>query len=87
MGRVEKRMYRRAKGRSRLKRLLLALSAVVIVLGLALRGQRGSLDAQHVPNPTPTPVTRSFDETVLTREIALEPVEWFAIQTGIYSTQ
>ncbi|MBE5803790.1 MAG: hypothetical protein E7316_04685 [Clostridiales bacterium] len=87
MGRVEKRMYRRARGQALLRRALVAAILAVIALGVAVRLKGGSgLDAQHVPAPTPTPVTSAYDETVETREVTLPEECWYAIQTGIYST-
>lgn len=88
MGRVERRMYQRARGRKRLRRVLLLCIVAVIALGVWLRwkGQNG-LEMEPVPRPTNTPVTASFDETVETREITLESQTWYAIQTGIYSTR
>lgn len=87
MGRVEKKMYRRARGQALLRRVLVICILLVIALGVALRLKgSGSLEAQHVPAPTPTPVASAYDETVETREVMLEEEGWYAIQTGIYST-
>lgn len=87
MGRVEKKMYRRARGQALLRRVLVAGILILIVLGVAVRRRsNGSLETQHVPSPTPTPVAAAYDETVETREVALDEVQWYAIQTGIYST-
>lgn len=87
MGRVEKKMYRRARGQAFLRRALVVGILILIALGVIVR-QKGAdgLKAQHVPAPTPTPVTAAYDETVESREITLEEVQWYAIQTGIYST-
>lgn len=88
MGRVERRMYQRAKGRKNAKRVMLCSIAAVVLLGLWIRWQgQDGLEMEHVPQPTNTPVTVAFDETVETREITLESQTWYAIQTGIYSTQ
>lgn len=87
MGRVEKKMYRRARGQALLRRALVAGILILIVLGVAVRRRNaGSLETQHVPAPTSTPVAAAYDETVETREVALDAVQWYAIQTGIYST-
>lgn len=81
-------MYRRARGQAFLRRAMLVCIAAVIVLGLAVRRSgQGSLSTEHVPEPTTTPVPLAFDETVETREVTLEEQSWYAIQTGIYSTQ
>lgn len=88
MGRVEKKMYRRARGQAALRRVLMICILAVIALGVAVRRQGADgLDTQHVPQPTNTPVAKAYDETVETREVTLEAQSWFAIQTGIYSTQ
>lgn len=88
MGRVERRMYKRAKSRRMLRYVLLGGTVAVILLGLwARRMERGSIGVQPVPQPTVTPVTVAFDETMDTRQITLEEHTWYAIQTGIYSTR
>ena len=88
MGRVEKRMYRRARGQALARRVLLFLTALVVAAGLASRLQGGrGLQVQAVSDPTPTPVSPAFDETAETREIALARETWYAIQTGIFTTQ
>lgn len=88
MGRVERRMYRRMRGQAAMRRLMLFLTAVVVLAGLAshLTG-RQSVRVEGVTPPTPTPVTAAFDETVNTREITLPAGAWYAIQTGVYSTR
>ncbi len=88
MGRMERRMYRRMRGQAAMRRLLLFLTAVVVLAGLAshLTG-RQSVRVEGVTPPTPTPVTAAFDETVTSREITLPAITWYAIQTGVYSTQ
>lgn len=88
MGRVEKRMYRRARGQAAMRRGLVIGTAAMIALGLVIRhGGRAALTAQHMMAPTATPVTAAYDETVETREITLPEDSWYAIQTGIYSTR
>ena len=88
MGRVEKRMYRRARGQALLRRTLLFLTALIITAGLASRAQSGrGLQAQAVVQPTQTPVAPAFDETAETREITLGQETWYAIQTGIFTSQ
>jgi len=87
MGRVEKRMYRRARGQAALRRVLVIGTAAMIVLGFILRlNSGGNITAQHLPAPTATPVTAAYDETVETREVTLPGENWYAIQTGLYST-
>ena len=49
VGRVEKRMYRRARGQALLRRALLFLTALIIAAGLASRVQSGrGLQAEAV---------------------------------------
>ena len=87
MGRVEKKMYRRARGQALLRRGLVICILLVIGLGVAVRLKgEDRLSAEHVPAPTPTPVTSAYDETVETRQVTLQQESWYAIQTGIYST-
>lgn len=88
MGRVEKRMYRRARGKSLLRKLLAAGVLAMVALGIAVRQQvQVGLNADYLPTPTATPIAAAYDETVEARQIALEEVSWYAIQIGIYSTQ
>lgn len=71
-----------------LRRTLLLLTAAAVLAGLAshLPGADG-FSAQPLSEPTATPVTAAFDETVTTREVSLPAQTWFAIQTGVYSTE
>ncbi|MGN0746818.1 MAG: SPOR domain-containing protein, partial [Aristaeellaceae bacterium] len=69
-------------------RLLLFLTAMVVLAGVASHFTgRASITATPLPEPTATPVTAAFDETVTTREVALPQSMWYAIQTGVYSTR
>lgn len=87
MGRVENRMYKRARGQALLRKALVFGILCIVGLGLLVRSRsRETLQAQHLPKPTATPVASAYDETVTSREVALEEVSWYAIQTGIYST-
>lgn len=86
MRRMERRMYR--QGQAVTRRILLTLTAAVVLLGLLTRMKdRQSLMAETIPSPTTTPVARSYDETVETREVTLPEDCWHAIQTGVFSTQ
>lgn len=88
MGRVERRMYRRARGQAVLRRVLAAGIVLLAALAVAVRQKSADgLQTDYLPQPTATPVASAYDETVETREISLEEVQWFAIQTGIYSTE
>jgi len=88
MGRVEKRMDRRLRGRERIRRILTALTLLVVALGLFLRfGRDAGFSARPLAQPTATPVAAAFDETVVTREVAMDAQVWYAIQTGLFSTK
>lgn len=88
MSRGQKRRYRRERGQVMLRRLLLFLTAMVTLAGVASHFTgRESITATPLPAPTATPVTAAFDETVTTREVALPQDMWYAIQTGVYSTR
>lgn len=86
MARVERRVYRR---RRRRRRMLLAVVAALLGVGAVVwyAAQGGGLMAERLTEPSPTPVTASFDRTVSTREVTLPEVTWYAIQTGVFSTQ
>lgn len=88
MGRVEKRMYCRRRGQRRLCRMLMAATIAVVALGLTLRGgnSRG-FSAGRVAEPAPTAAASAFDESPVSREVALDAQSWYAIQTGIFSTR
>lgn len=49
-------------------------------------GRRPLLQAERLSQPTATPVTSAYDQTVETREITLPQETWYAIQTGVFST-
>lgn len=87
MGRVERRRYRRRMTQAAAARTLLVLTAAVIVCGLISRTRGGSLQVDRLTAPTATPVASSFDETPVTRDLVLDEERWYAIQTGVYSTQ
>ena len=87
MRRMERRMYRVKRGQALARRALLAVAVIAVAAGLLARVKGGGFTAQPVTEPTPTPLTASFDETVETREIALPGETWYAIQTGVFSTR
>lgn len=88
MSRVQRRMYKRARGQAMLRRAALLFTAVMIIAGLAGRLRGGhDMSAKPLLKPTPTPVTLGFDETVTSREVALEKLTWYGLQTGIFSTK
>lgn len=87
MGRVETRMYRRKKQRSKLVRRTTLI--LVLLLGAVLLWRRfpSALVIERLTEPTATPVTSAFDQTVETREVTLVKETWYAIQTGVFSTE
>ncbi len=87
MGRVETRMYKRKRQRSRAFRvtvLLCLLGAAILLAGKRL--PKGFI-TELISVPTPTPVTSAYDQAVDTREVTLAEETWYAIQTGVFSTQ
>lgn len=85
MAHVERRMYRRQR---RARRRLAGVIAVIACAGALIwwTGRRPLMQAERLALPTATPVTAAFDQTIATREITLEEETWFAIQTGVFST-
>lgn len=88
MGRVEQRLYRRRKKRAHLLRLLTALLLMAggVTIMLWLGGEKG-LVTQRMAAPTSTPIARAWDQSVQTREVTLPEACWYAIQTGVFSTE
>ena len=87
MGRVEMRMYKRRQKRAKmLRRLLLGLLATTAVI-LLWRKLPGGFVAEHIASPTATPLTAAFDKTIESREVTLMAETWYAIQTGVFSTE
>ncbi len=87
MGRVETRMYKRKRQRSKVIRvmvLLCLLGAAGLLAGKRL--PRGFM-TELISLPTSTPVTSAYDQTAETREVTLAEETWYAIQTGVFSTQ
>lgn len=88
MGRVEQRLYRRRKKRAHLYRMLIMLAMLgVIVVVMSHLGGGHSFSFQHLADPTATPVSKAWDQTVETREVLLPQTSWYAIQTGVFSTE
>lgn len=87
MGRVERRRFRRRRRRTT-TRILLSLSVLVIALGLYQRtGAQDGLNVSRVAQPTATPLSPAYDETVIEREVTLPETTWYALQTGIFSDE
>lgn len=87
MGRVETRMYKRKKQRAKTYRRVIILFLLGCAALLLWRGRYVPFIAERIGLPTPTPVTSTYDQTVETREVTLAEENWYAIQTGVFSTQ
>lgn len=87
MSRAQRKMYRRGRGQVLLRRVLLFLTALIVLAGLATRLKDGGLQMEPLHAPTPTPITAGFDETVETREITLAAETWYGLQTGLFSSR
>ena len=87
MGRVETRMYRRRRKRAKSFRMMILLLLIGMAIALVVRQLPEGFISERIALPTPTPVTSSFEQTVETREVTLSAETWYAIQTGVFSTQ
>lgn len=86
MGRVETRMYRRRQKRARWRRWIVIILLLAGVGVLLWRGGQASFMTDYIGLASPTPGA-AFDRTVGTREVTLQSETWYAIQTGVFSTQ
>lgn len=84
MGRVERRIYRRRRKRRR--RMAVVLVLLVLAGGGWLLWRGGGFGAEVIRPEEPAEKT-GFDRTVETREVTLTAETWYAIQTGVFSTQ
>lgn len=87
MGRVETRMYKRKRSRAKAVRRIVLLMLLVSAALLIWRSLPDSFISEKIGQPSPTPVTSAFDQTVETREVTLPAETWYAIQTGVFSTE
>lgn len=88
MARTAGRIYRRRKRRARLwRRGILAILAVMAAAVLLLTRRSPLMQAERLDAPTFTPVTQAYDQQVESREITLPEETWYAIQTGVFSTE
>lgn len=87
MGRVETRIYRQKQRKARWRRWLLGAGVVAGLAALLWRGGQASFATDYIGLPASTPLVNSFDRTVDTREVTLKAETWYAIQTGVFSTQ
>lgn len=88
MGRVERRVYRRKLARRRCMRTVVLLVLIAVAVA-AMLGQerRARLSAEAIAQPTATPIAVSYDQSLVEREVTLPEETWYAIQTGVFSTQ
>ena len=87
MGRVETRMYRRRQKQARWRRRLAAGLGALAACVLLWRFGRTSFVTDYIGLAAPTPHSSSFDRTAQSREVTLSAESWYAIQTGVFSTQ
>lgn len=87
MGRVETRMYRRRQKRAKWRKWLVIGLMLTGLCVLLWRGGQASFVTDYIGMTAPTPGTSAFDRTVETREVTLNAETWYAIQTGVFSTQ
>lgn len=87
MGRVETRIYRQKQRQAKWRRWLLGIAAVMVLVVLLWRGGQAAFVTDYIGLPGPTPLGSTFDRTVETREVTLNAETWYAIQTGVFSTQ
>lgn len=87
MGRVETRIYRQKQRKAKWRRWLLGIAAVMVLAVILWRGGQAAFVTDYIGLPEPTPLGSTFDRTVETREVTLNAETWYAIQTGVFSTQ
>ena len=87
MGRVETRMYKRRQKRAvRLRWLVVIVVAACAAVWFFGRGQ-ASFVMEKMGLSVPAPMKGEFDKTTESREVTLPAETWYAIQTGVFSTQ
>ena len=87
MGRVETRIYRQKQKRARWRRWLFAVALITGAAAILWRGGQAAFVTDYIGMPAPTPLGEAFDRTVESREVTLHEETWYAIQTGVFSTQ
>lgn len=87
MGRVEKRMYKRRQMRAKMLRRLVLLLILVIAGVVLWRRMPDSFSIERLGLPQATQRSTGADNTVETREVILAEETWYAIQTGVFSTE
>lgn len=87
MGRVETRMYRRRKRRSRMIRRWLFLLLAVMAAALIWLRSPAALDIERIGKAAEEQQDSIDKQVVETREVTLPEEIWYAIQTGVFSTE
>ncbi len=86
MGRVERRMYRRRQKRTKLLRGM-AILAILVAAGVIIWQRLPEDFTMEISLPEKTARSSVSDDTVETREVTLAEETWYAIQTGVFSTE
>lgn len=87
MGRVETRIYRQKQKRARWRRWLVGFALMAGLAAILWRGGQAAFVTDYIGMPSQTPLSEAFDRTVESREVTLHAETWYAIQTGVFSTQ
>ena len=80
-------MYKRRLRRVKMLRKLLLVMLVSVVALLIWKKLPGEFVAEHIASPTATPMAAAFDKAIESREVTLMAETWYAIQTGVFSTE
>jgi len=87
MGRVETRMYKRKMKRTKLLQRSIGILLFIAAAALLWHRLPDNFRMEQIGLPTATPITADFDQTIDSREITLAEESWYAIQTGVFSTE
>lgn len=87
MGRVETRMYKRKQSRWKAVRRSVLLLLLAAAAAVGLHSLPSGFVMESLASPTATPLASAFDKTVESREVLLPAEAWYAIQTGVFSTE
>lgn len=87
MGRVETRLYKRRRKRARMVRWMIILVLLTCMVLLVWGKDDLSFMDDRIGAAGPTPVPSDAERTMATREVTLPQETWYAIQTGVFSTQ
>jgi len=87
--RMQRKVYRTQKNGLRwAAAAMTAVSFLLIAVGVIGSPKNGSqLAVEPSLTPGPTPVTRTFDETVDARQISVPQSPWYAIQLGVFESE